>query len=794
MKPGGAVDPGTGAGTVEIVSAALRIAEAVAPPLLDNIAQVVSCLLLHWRFVLRDALEERREWQRGLVAKMHTLTDTHRALYAIVDPVKYPAHEALFRRLWTAVLPAIQNATQVDTTEFAMNSTLWRAIGFQRSAPVAECRASGLLGVLCLVYLAETFQHRVLAIIARLHGAREVSEAFRTEPAAGTGVSPNPVQKKTSSKSLAVGTPASASMQEAEDEDGMLVVSGSSSTDAGENEAWYPFAYTAVVIARKLAEALHLVGAKATTPPASSRAGGAATPVPATSVPLPVVDPTPRTGANIPRVFSPLVVATTIPDFWTLASADKRHLSVASSALPASSGKAPPPASLEHGYSISTAFARLFCLAVFITDARWVAGPPALDQLPGLVSRAIADVLAMLPELAAASGASSFLVSSSSHNLDVLTALGQWRRRTAVGLSDRVLDVIAANAAKNTHNVPGLRATGAAAVFAHPHTAAAAAAPAAAPAKGREAIRGRAASTDAATVDGHDGKDKPHMAHARSATTASTSTTDSSSASSTPAASTSLSGVIPLHELRRMPLSELHQPVLAQRSAILTPHQAALLEAVLPRGLRDMEWSLAYSLALHGASVDTLLVRAREHQHSLLVLKDAAGAVFGGFAAEPWAVHKGGAGGSFYGSGQSFVFTFEDRRAYDAKREADLDAERRAEQAAMLAVLHPHGHGEHAEPAPAPAPAAPTVDDAAPIAQHFSVYRWAHRNKYFQLATPDGLGMGGGGHFAFYVDGELSSGSSGNCATFLSPVLSKTEHFQCILLELWVFNRRTVVW
>jgi hypothetical protein len=45
------------------------------------------------------------------------------------------------------------------------------------------------------------------------------------------------------------------------------------------------------------------------------------------------------------------------------------------------------------------------------------------------------------------------------------------------------------------------------------------------------------------------------------------------------------------------------------------------------------------------------------------------------------------------------------------------------------------------------------------------------KNPYYILSSRNMLAMGGGGNFALYLDGELSSGISGECSTFNSPIL-----------------------
>lgn len=59
------------------------------------------------------------------------------------------------------------------------------------------------------------------------------------------------------------------------------------------------------------------------------------------------------------------------------------------------------------------------------------------------------------------------------------------------------------------------------------------------------------------------------------------------------------------------------------------------------------------------------------------------------------------------------------------------------------------------------------------------------RNDFFQYASPEGLGVGGAGHWALSVDEELLAGSSGPCDTFGCPCLASSEEFGVLGVELW---------
>jgi hypothetical protein len=58
-------------------------------------------------------------------------------------------------------------------------------------------------------------------------------------------------------------------------------------------------------------------------------------------------------------------------------------------------------------------------------------------------------------------------------------------------------------------------------------------------------------------------------------------------------------------------------------------------------------------------------------------------------------------------------------------------------------------------------------------------------NDFFMLCGPDGLGVGGSGHWAIFLDEDLLRGSSGESATFASPPLGGEEDFDVLGVELW---------
>ncbi|PPD71525.1 hypothetical protein GOBAR_DD31570 [Gossypium barbadense] len=58
------------------------------------------------------------------------------------------------------------------------------------------------------------------------------------------------------------------------------------------------------------------------------------------------------------------------------------------------------------------------------------------------------------------------------------------------------------------------------------------------------------------------------------------------------------------------------------------------------------------------------------------------------------------------------------------------------------------------------------------------VYRPTGANRYFTLCSTEFLAIGGGGHFALYLDGELLNGSSSFSETYRNPCLASSKDFE----------------
>ncbi|KAK9904683.1 hypothetical protein WJX75_000545 [Coccomyxa subellipsoidea] len=171
-----------------------------------------------------------------------------------------------------------------------------------------------------------------------------------------------------------------------------------------------------------------------------------------------------------------------------------------------------------------------------------------------------------------------------------------------------------------------------------------------------------------------------------------------------------------------------NMPELDEESALLSDHDVRCLVHALPLRHRWRRWSLMYSTARDGISLQTLYRRA-EVGPSILVVRDRQQHIFGCFTTESWRVAP-----RYYGTGESFVFQLQPK-----------------------AVMWPWHQKRMA----------------------------VARNDFFQFGRGDCLALGGAPHYALCLNGDLEFGSSGDSDTFGSPCLAGSEEFEIGRVELW---------
>jgi len=138
-------------------------------------------------------------------------------------------------------------------------------------------------------------------------------------------------------------------------------------------------------------------------------------------------------------------------------------------------------------------------------------------------------------------------------------------------------------------------------------------------------------------------------------------------------------------------------------------------------------WVLAYSTFQHGMSLKTLYYRLREVDTPvLLVVKDDKGFVFGVFA--PMAPRMDS---NFLGAGKSFFFACRPK---------------------------------------------------------YKIYPCSGKNAYYMTGDTSGLAFGcSEGTFGLWLDNDLYRGRSTACETYNSEMLSSSEDFFCVGVEVWTF-------
>lgn len=176
----------------------------------------------------------------------------------------------------------------------------------------------------------------------------------------------------------------------------------------------------------------------------------------------------------------------------------------------------------------------------------------------------------------------------------------------------------------------------------------------------------------------------------------------------------------------------------------------------LPIALTLRKWKRIYSLAKDGDSMGTMLYLVSRYRYTLMVIKSTKGHVFGAFANDAWE-ERGGRSNTFYGSGQSFLFSVKSSLSNV--------------ESAPICETQPY---------------APTNRDRVDI------FKWKGTNVYMQMCdtVSDRIAMGGGGNsgsFGLCVEDSFRRGSTGYCDTFGNPRLCSDNEFNILDMEMYGF-------
>lgn len=155
---------------------------------------------------------------------------------------------------------------------------------------------------------------------------------------------------------------------------------------------------------------------------------------------------------------------------------------------------------------------------------------------------------------------------------------------------------------------------------------------------------------------------------------------------------------------------------------------ADMLEKEIPECCQGYNMKLQYKLSVDGCSLNTFYRLNEGYNKSLLIVKDDGGNIFGCFAPCQWMNYS-----RYYGNGECFVFQ---------------------------------------------------------LIPEYKIFHWTKKNDFFMYSSYSYIGVGGGISSAFYLDGNMDGGTSGNSETFDCGLLSSSDFFQCIDVELWVFEMK----
>jgi hypothetical protein len=205
---------------------------------------------------------------------------------------------------------------------------------------------------------------------------------------------------------------------------------------------------------------------------------------------------------------------------------------------------------------------------------------------------------------------------------------------------------------------------------------------------------------------------------------------------------------------------------------VLSPPMMDSLLSFVPETLSSQNYWLKFSLVRDGASLSTLKQYARAAENTILAIETTTGAVFGSFTSSPWRTNLG-----FYGSGPAFLWKM-----------------------------------RHSRQAPCH-----SLFEQAQMESEIDVFFYCCNNGLVQVCSNDKIAVGGGDilqtpletmdgdddsvnmdeggdsfGFGLCINRELQSGTSGPCASFRNPCLSKNsargEVFNIVNLEVWTYT------
>lgn len=97
------------------------------------------------------------------------------------------------------------------------------------------------------------------------------------------------------------------------------------------------------------------------------------------------------------------------------------------------------------------------------------------------------------------------------------------------------------------------------------------------------------------------------------------------------------------------------EPITNHTSGIVGDAGLRLISHYLPPLIKMQEWSLLFSIDIHGCSMDTFFNKVADRDDTVMLIETTENQVVGAYMTEDWQIRQ-----RFYGSGEnSFVFSID---------------------------------------------------------------------------------------------------------------------------------------
>lgn len=190
------------------------------------------------------------------------------------------------------------------------------------------------------------------------------------------------------------------------------------------------------------------------------------------------------------------------------------------------------------------------------------------------------------------------------------------------------------------------------------------------------------------------------------------------------------------HKLNLLPAIDINQKYKQSFKTILDIGWIMFIKNSLPVDCQE-SWRLLFSSCSHGESFQSLSSAIIDQGDTILIIRDHAGNIFGGYASQPWLLKP-----KFYGDSSSFLFSLHPN----------------------LNIFAASGHNEH--------------------------YMYMNSGQY---TLPNGIGMGGQlDYWGLWLDAEYGIGQSNvSCSTYSDySMLSAVKDFKIDALEVWCVKEK----